>query len=318
MTNESIDNNETIESIETHESPGVSRRLFAGLGAAAGASAIMAALPGGSASAAPAGFAIPRPEVFGAQNPALTYVQIDGFAFWPDSFVGTQDRVYQDITGVQPTNSPARMNAPLMLPVGSVIQQINIAHQGQPIVEIWKRSLTAPTPYQTVFQQTVTTSGGGPQSQTFDLSAPITVEANATYAVRVYCAAAQSFYGVTVGYLPPTQSFIPFSGPTPRVLDTRTTGGKLNASEERTIELGFAGVRGAVLNLTVTETEGNGFVAVFPANIPYAGTSSINWTGTGLNIANGVITATGPNAAIKIRGGANRTHVVIDRIGWLI
>ncbi|MEO6125192.1 MAG: hypothetical protein ABIR32_15920 [Ilumatobacteraceae bacterium] len=33
---------------------------------------------------------------------------------------------------------------------------------------------------------------------------------------------------------------------------------------------------------------------------------------------NAAFTATGPNAAIKIRGGSNYTHVVIDRIGWLV
>ena len=297
----------------------VSRRLFAGLGAAAGATALMAALPGGSASAAaPGGFALPRPEVLGATNPALTYLPLDAFAFFTDSTLAGQDRFHEDLTGVQPLQKPARISAVLSLPVGSVIRQLNIAYQGTPTLEIWKRSLTTPVPYTTVFQQKVANQGGGAQAQTFDLASPITIEAGATYAVRVLCEIAQSTFGVTVGYLPPTQSFIPFTGPTPRVLDTRATGGKLNASEERTIDLGFAGVRGAVLNLTVTETEGSGFVAVFPANLAYAGTSSINWSAPDQNIANGVITATGPNASIKIRGGANRTHVVIDRIGWMI
>ena len=45
---------------------------------------------------------------------------------------------------------------------------------------------------------------------------------------------------------------------------------------------------------------------------------SINWTVAGQNIANGVITAMDPNGQIKIRGGVNKTHVVIDRIGWFI
>jgi hypothetical protein len=75
-----------------------------------------------------------------------------------------------------------------------------------------------------------------------------------------------------------------------------------------------------VLNLTVTETEGasGGFVAVFRAGIPWPENSSINWSGPNQNVANGVITALDDAGQITIRGGANRTHVVIDRIGWLV
>ena len=125
--------------------------------------------------------------------------------------------------------------------------------------------------------------------------------------------------GVTVGYTPPTSSFIPFSGGDPRVLDTRITGGKFAASEERTLALGFPGARSAVINLTVTETEGNGgFVALFPAGIAWPGNSSINWFGANQNLAAGNVVAMNAAGAITIRAGANATHVVIDRIGWLI
>jgi len=123
---------------------------------------------------------------------------------------------------------------------------------------------------------------------------------------------------VTLGYTPPTQSFIPFSGAVPRVLDTRNTGGPLQPGEERVVDLGFPGARGAVLNLTVTNTVGGGFVAVFPANVAWPNNSSINWSSGNQNIANGVITALDSSGQIKIRGGASPTDVVIDRIGWLI
>jgi hypothetical protein len=108
--------------------------------------------------------------------------------------------------------------------------------------------------------------------------------------------------------------------PTKRVLDTRVTGGKLNADEERVVTLdgvpGFA--RGAVINLTVTETEGAGFVAVFPANVGWPGTSSINWSAPDQNIANAVLTAVDDTSRIRIRGGVNRTQVVIDLVGYLL
>jgi len=258
------------------------------------------------------------PEALGTVNPALTYMTLDAFAFFNDSTTGLNQRVYQDITGVQPLNANERLSASLPIPCGSTIFQLNVAYQGQPIMEIWTRSMTTPVPYGPLFQQTVP-AGGGPQTTTFDLATPIVVGQGSTVAIRFFATAGASVLGVTVGYTPPSQSFIPFTGATPRVLDTRVTGGKLADGEERTIVLEFPGARGAVLNLTVTETEGNGgFVAVFPANVPWPGNSSINWSAANQNVANGVITAMDPAGRITIRGGAASTHVVIDRIGWLI
>jgi hypothetical protein len=303
----------------TSERATLSRRAFAGLGVAAGATAAIATVTGVPALAGP-----PRitpiatgaslPQALGPVNPALTYMPIDAFAFLTDTLA---PRVYQDITGVQPLTPPARMSASLPIPTGSTIFQLNVAYQGQPIMEIWKRSMTTPVPYAPAFQQTVP-AGGGPQTVTFDLP-PITVDPGTTVAVRFFASAGASVLGVTVGYTPPTQSFIPFTGSTPRVLDTRTTGGKLADGEERTIPLGLTGARSAVINLTITETEGNGgFVAVFPANVAWPGNSSINWSAAGQNIANAVISGVDPAGQIKIRGGVASTHVVIDRIGFLI
>jgi hypothetical protein len=299
----------------------LSRRAFAGLGAAAGAAAAVATLPGapalaGPATAAPLASASADPAALGAVNPALTYMMLDAFAFFTDTT--TETRIYQDITGVQPLTVNTRLSASLPIPSGSTIFQLNVAYQGQPIMEIWKRSMVTPVPYGPVFQQTVP-AGGGPQTTTFDFSPPIPVEQGTTVAVRFFATAGASVLGVTVGYLPPAQSFVPFSGGPPRVLDTRVSGGKLADGAERTIDLGFPGARGAVLNLTVTETEGaGGFVAVFPANVAWPGNSSINWSGPDQNVANGVITAMDPSGRIKIRGGAASTQVVIDRIGWFI
>jgi hypothetical protein len=72
-----------------------------------------------------------------------------------------------------------------------------------------------------------------------------------------------------------------------------------------------------VINLTVTETEGAGFVAVFPGDVAYPGNSSINWFAPNANIANGVITAVDATGQVKI-GGVNPTHVVIDVLAALL
>ena len=307
-----------------HEQTGMSRRTFAGMGAAAAA---LAALPGG-VLAAPAGAAAAvapgrvGASALGTVNPALTYLGLDAFAFHRDTmlFSGPSDgRVYQDLTGIQPLVPPGYLSAPLPIPAGSTIHQLNVAYLGTPILEVCLRSMTEPTPFTPVFQQTTLAMPETVRTITFDLATPITVAHGTTASIRIFFSAADSVLGVTVGYLPPAQSFVPFTGGAPRVLDTRTAGGKLADAEERVVALGFSGARGAVLNVTVTETEGTGgFVAVYPANVPWPGNSSVNWSGPGLDVANGVITALDGDGAIKLRGGANRTHVIIDRIGWLV
>jgi hypothetical protein len=314
---------------QTDTRRGLSRRAFTGLGLAAGATAAVVALPGvpalaGPPTVTPIAAGALQPDALGTANPALTYMTLDAFAFFNDSTTistppGTANqRIYQDATGVQPAAANARLSASLPIPSGSSIFQLNVAYQQQPIIEIWKRSMTAPTPFGPAFQQSVP-MGAGPSTATFDFSPPIVVEPATTVAVRFFATAGSSVFGVTIGYTPPSQSFIPFTGAAPRVLDTRTMGGPLAANEERTIALGFPGARGAVLNLTVTETQGRGgFVAVFPANIAWPGNSSVNWFGPNQNIADGVITALDASGQIKIRGGVAPTQVVIDRIGWLI
>ncbi len=129
----------------------------------------------------------------------------------------------------------------------------------------------------------------------------------------------QTVSGVLLGYQSSAQSF--FSLPSNRQYDSRG-GLKLQAGEERVIGLGGAGgvppeARGAVINLTVTETEGAGYVAVFPADQVWNNTSSINWFGTGQNLANSLVTGMDESQQVKIRGGAAPTHVIIDILGYV-
>jgi hypothetical protein len=52
--------------------------------------------------------------------------------------------------------------------------------------------------------------------------------------------------------------------------------------------------------------------------VAWPGNSNINWSQTDQNLANGVVTAVDPSGAVKIRGGVNRTHVVIDVQGYFV
>jgi hypothetical protein len=309
------------------ERAGVSRRsVLLGMGVVAGAAAAVSALPARAIAAPTAVDASMSavPEALSSPTPGLTYIGLDAQAFLPSQ---PEHRVGGDIdlTGTKGFNGE-RIWANLPLPAGSIVHQMNVGYIGQPIAEISKRAITQPSPAQIpiqVFQQSLPAGGGPPASATLNFDTPVVIDRESTYTVSFFIPSmgGAAVFGCSIGYLPPTQSFVPFTGTDPRVLDTRQPGplnGKLGPNQEKVVPLGFAGARSAVLNLTVTETIGAGFVAVFPAGIAWPGNSSINWSASNQNIANGVISAVDGNGAIKIRGGSNPTHVVIDRIGFMV
>lgn len=118
-----------------------------------------------------------------------------------------------------------------------------------------------------------------------------------------------------------------------RAFDSRdNAGAKIAALETRTISLATGktpdnvshlavppGATAAIVTLTVTETVGpGGFLKLYNADLVAApATSSINWAGNNQNIA--VTTQVAINSAgqVKVQGGANSTHFVIDVIGYL-
>ena len=118
-----------------------------------------------------------------------------------------------------------------------------------------------------------------------------------------------------------------------RAFDSRDNGGaKLAALTTRTISLTTGktgagatvmavppGATAAIVTLTVTETVGpGGFIKLYSAALtdPPA-TSSINWAGTNQNLAVTTQVAVDVTGSVKVTGGANSTHFVIDVIGYL-
>lgn len=123
-----------------------------------------------------------------------------------------------------------------------------------------------------------------------------------------------------------------------RIYDSRTgqgpasTGdGPLSPGQERTIDLtvGYQGAStapvdavplaatAAALNITVVDTVGAGFLAVFSADQAYSGTSNLNWYDDGQIVANYAVSATSLGGAVKIRaGGTGPTNVIVDVSGF--
>jgi hypothetical protein len=308
------------------DQPVTRRTLLAGAGATAAAATIgtlatpanSQASGGGASPFVPGG--APLAGAGAAVTPAaltagLTYITIDGVDFLPENPMATP-RTVGALPGASTTADNVLL-APLLLPIGAVLKEVQVFYVATaapaPQFAVFKKPVTAG--YAPLAAFTTLTAGVGTQTTTLTFNEPI--DGTATYLADFVAGSAnQVICALLVGYGPPP-TFVAVS-PIARVLDTRTTGDKLQPDEERVVDLGLRGsANAAVINLTVTETEVAGFVAVFPADVGYSGNSSINWSASNQNIANGVITAVDASGKIKIRGGVNPTHVVIDVQGVL-
>lgn len=141
-------------------------------------------------------------------------------------------------------------------------------------------------------------------------------------------AAAAATAGVAVAGAQPAAAGEPFYAPvyvptTPqRVYDSRVTHGRIVNGRTRTIVPVVTGqpVEAWCCNITVTDTAGAGFLAMFPGDDAWPGNSSVNWWAPGQTIANTAYTPGAEhNNAIRIYcGGGSSTHFVLDLIGALI
>ena len=75
-----------------------------------------------------------------------------------------------------------------------------------------------------------------------------------------------------------------------------------------------------LLNLTITQTEGSGYLVVYPTSgkgDDRPPTSNINWTGPNQTLANMVVTQVGQeNTNLVYAAGSGRTHVILDIFGY--
>jgi len=105
-----------------------------------------------------------------------------------------------------------------------------------------------------------------------------------------------------------------------RVYDSRSSGGRISAGQSRLLSV-FSGSDGIayVCNLTVTNTRGNGYLAVWNADIarpqPY---SSVNWLGDGRVVANLGIFDAGDDGLRVYCGGGGSTDFIVDVVGAML
>lgn len=94
---------------------------------------------------------------------------------------------------------------------------------------------------------------------------------------------------------------------TPRTIDTTANSSGVPAA-----------ATGVLLNVGVVTASGAGFLSVTPGGAGFTGTSSLNWNGASIAIANGITVGTGAGATIDLYAGAGATDVFVDVFGYYI
>jgi hypothetical protein len=78
------------------------------------------------------------------------------------------------------------------------------------------------------------------------------------------------------------------------------------------------GATAVFANVTIADTTTSGYLTINPGGVTTGGASTINWSGDGLAIANGVVLTL--NAATRgvtiLQGGPGSANVLIDIIGY--
>lgn len=117
-----------------------------------------------------------------------------------------------------------------------------------------------------------------------------------------------------------TQGLVPYAEPF-RTYDSREDAdGPIEPGETYTVDLGEVpdGTLAVVINLTVVNTEANGYLVVYGQGRVKPGVSTINWFDDGQILANQVITTTGEsdNDLLVHNGGSGSTDFIVDVYGY--
>ena len=106
-----------------------------------------------------------------------------------------------------------------------------------------------------------------------------------------------------------------------RALDTRVTGGPLQAGETRSLTVAGAngvpasGASAVMLNVTAVGAGGAGFVTVWPADVDRPTASNVNPERAGQTIPNQVVVRLPASGVLKLYSH-NAADLVVDVVGW--
>jgi hypothetical protein len=143
------------------------------------------------------------------------------------------------------------------------------------------------------------------------------------YIVSVEMKPGVVLHGARLLYLSGTSTLITVAPV--RAWDTRLQGDKLASGDSLGFSLSLVGVPNfiseALLNVTVDQTEGQGYLTVFGPgeNGGRPNTSNLNWFTANQIAANLVISRLGAESSVSMYAGGNgRTHVIVDVLGYFV
>jgi hypothetical protein len=277
-----------------------------------------------------------------AINPAYTYLTYGYDAFHP---VGAEGGLSVGANGLSATTTTS-LRCPLSLPNGSVLRELTYfvynssASTG---LNVGISTVTPPSGF-AVGISAFTSAGANTHTVTITSFSFNPINTTTTgYALRAFLSGGtvHALAGARLAYTPPPAPMPPqFVAIAPaRVYDSRLPmapleTGRLNSGSSRTVSVANrrdagtgvvdladvvpASATSVSMNVTVDQTAGAGFVAVNPGVDPVVRASTINWSGPGATLANGIITGIVGRDITLIAGGGGSAHVIVDVTGYFL
>jgi hypothetical protein len=92
--------------------------------------------------------------------------------------------------------------------------------------------------------------------------------------------------------------------------------GRITNTQVRNIQVFFPAtpLDSVIINLTAVETSPEGFLSAYKGDIPFPGTSTLNWSTSGDIIANSTIVTVDPAGQIRVRCSGS-CHFIVDLMG---
>lgn len=255
-----------------------------------------------------------------ATTPGLRYATLGQFSFQPNLFV---NGLSVSGTGTYCSTTPGYVVTNIDLPAGAIVKTVDFFGQNSSGADA------------SFFVERYPLTGGG-SDIVADVSIPTgaavvqsgsvavdhVVDPTYSYDAAVLSSNTIRMFACRIGFTGPF-GFRPVT-PQARKLDTRLPGpltGKFLPGQIRTLALGVpAGAAAAVVTVAVTNTTGGGFISLFPGGTAWPGTTTVNWSAAGQDIANSATVSVSTTGTVNIicDGSADAaTNVVVDLVGYL-
>jgi hypothetical protein len=131
----------------------------------------------------------------------------------------------------------------------------------------------------------------------------------------------RSGVGTAAKWVRMSGALVPLGTPK-RAYDSTKSGGAIAAGSARTITVAKSatkvpvGVSAAALSITVFRTAGAGYITAFSASSSAPSTRTLSWWGRKQSHTTSTIVRLNSSGKIKIKAVKNRTHVLVDVLGY--